>query len=171
MDLQYDDYVIDPMLWCQACDAKSVVCINCKPDYEVVEPSAFQQEDPDFVFDEIYTHHFMRIEKVMTYAIWGWKWTQELAEKHLSEWLKLDEKERKWYAKKIGLAKETDIDEESITLSDERWAFAPVVDSINLYDLQKKNEGWDFRHDGIYIYCICSCDRCGTRKVSCYWGD
>lgn len=75
--IQYEDYVTMPMVWCDACGARSVICIDCR----CLEVSI--TELPDGKREVVYYYPLMKIEKVLNTQLYSWKWTRELADLHL----------------------------------------------------------------------------------------
>ena len=163
---QWPDYVTRPMVWCESCGARSIICIECAPEYEIKDGNA------------TFIYPLVTIDKIINTQLYSWKWTKELYEKHFEEFIKIrntpnlcypgQRKQEGEFAKRIGLEprdEERDPKEEEIEYM---WEFAPAINSI---DGQSPPLPLDMAHDGIYIFHSCHHDACGTNFKCSYWGD
>lgn len=169
---QWVDYVSHPMIWCDKCDRRSFICINCKPTIV---------EEKDMIF---YTYPLLTVNQIVNEELYGWTWTPELFKAHIDEFLKLRsnagerydedrryplEKKQDKFAKKIGL-KHTlrDYDEIDKNPDHEIWKCSAPCDSTNTHDVKLP---LDMSHNGIFIYCKAYCEKCQMVYVCSYWGD
>lgn len=171
--IQWDDYVTSPMLWCDDCGARSIICIDCQPKVEFV-----RSEDSKEV-TIVYLYPLMKVEKVMSDQIYSWQWTPELADRHLGAFLALRQgkcynearEEEVAMARDIGLVARQVDESEIIEETNDLWKVAPIVNSC---DGQAPPIPLDMSYDGTNIYCLCSHQEihssCNTRKVVRYWG-
>jgi hypothetical protein len=166
--IQWSDYVTTPMVWCDSCGARSVICIHCQPEIEVTELGEGRRT-------VVYNYPLMKVEKVLNTQLYSWQWTKELADLYLSDFLKFRQdpkmyyndalKAEKEFAARIGLKSRDD--EEDIGF-DDLWDIAPIIDSL---DGQKPPIPLDMRHDGTNVYFLCYHEACQNRVVVRYWGD
>ena len=149
--LQHEDYVTNPMIWCDGCGRRSFICMNCVP--EVVDGDKALLKCPLLV-----------VRNIVNRQIYNWKWTDELYENYFEEFTSLgcfDEEDE--FAKSIGLENS----DEHEKLPEHYWKYAVDCDSTNTVDVSYL----DMSHDGISIYCDCVCEKCGTESKTEYWGD
>lgn len=161
---QWSDYVTRPMVWCQNCGARSVICIDCPPDFEMKDGKA------------TFIYPLVTIDKVLSTQLYSWKWTPELFKEHIDEFLAIRRNKDLYYSKKIkaeeefaakiGLEpRESESEEEDLS---DLWEIAPVINSV---DGKTPPIPLDMAHDGILIYHTCHHDICGAKFECRYWGD
>lgn len=163
---QYSDYVTMPMIWCQYCDRRSFICVECKPDVTETKDSVS------------YKYPLVTVDRVLNTQLYTWKWTSELFRLHIDEFLKIRGQKDVYYsrkiemeeeyAKKIGLESLEDIEDLTEDEVNQLWECSALCESNNTDDVKLP---LDMSHDGIIIQCKCHCDNCGSVFNAKYWGD
>lgn len=158
--IQSGDYVSHPMVWCDDCGRRSFMCIYCQPE-------TFTKEDC-----VVYKYSLVKVLKVLNRQVYEWRWTPYLFEKHFKDMLRHSYSEEDAFAESIGLKEQKDSfagNPEDIT--EEMWKdYSVICNSTNVEDVRNIMP-LDTSHDGIYVYCQCRCECCGTEFTARYWGD
>lgn len=161
--IEVDDYVTTPMIWCGwgydgSCGGRFFFCPNCDP---IVERSDNPNDSLRF------TYQLLKVKSVVNSQIYKFKWTREKFDQHFEEFIKCEDySHREQLASSFGVEEAYDCFDE--TSEDVPWEFAIECDSYNATDVKLPI---DMSHDGMYIYCKCVCEKCGTESQQTYWGD
>jgi hypothetical protein len=158
--IQSGDYVSHPMVWCDDCGRRSFICIYCQPE-------TFTKKDC-----VVYKYPLVKVLKVINRQIYDWKWTPDLFGRQFQDMLRRSYSEENDFAESIGLEKQDDwFAEDPENIAENIWHdYGVECNSTNVEDV-KNTMPLDLSHDGIYVYCQCRCDSCGTEFNARYWGD
>jgi len=179
---QYSDYITQPMIWCDSCNCRSFICIDCKPEVTLgIQVIKDEDHDGNYIDRDVetltYKYPLMTVERVLNTQLYSWKWTSELFKIHIDKFLAIRQNRTSYYdvnlkseesfAKEIGLEEEKD-NETSIPYDSPVWECSA---ECNSFDTAHVKLPLDMAHDGIVIYCRLRCDRCGIKTTGSYWGD
>lgn len=152
---QWSDYVTHPMIWCEACGRRSFLCISCKPDLKESEDGRCLE----------YTYPLVNVIGVRNYQLYDCKWTDDTYAKYFDELLKVEYHDQENFCQERGIEYCGDDDDRTYK---QDWSRYVKCNSSNTEDVEKPI---DMAHDGIYVYCLCECKKCGVTFQGCYWGD
>lgn len=159
----WEDYVTNPMIWCDKCGRRSFICISCKPELKKSKDGKCLE----------YTYPLMNVIGVRNYQLYDWKWSKETFAKYFDEFLKIDgysdSDAQREFCQERGIERMNEDDNVFYDENDiQDWTCYVSCNSTNAEDVIKPI---DMAHDGIYIYCLCECKKCGIKFEGCYWGD
>lgn len=176
-NLQYDDYVKEPMLWCESCGARSFLDIDLDVFTDLVENSDSKNINNKYyvpLTSDIHMYKF-HLKKVKCVRPNNFDYTsniklsdqqvRELCELNCYKYKQLSEE----IIKKYNLCQiEGDNDDE---YDEKLMNIALLCDSYNVMKpVVPYPKSANFSHDGVYLRCQVE-DEEGNIKNTCFWGD
>lgn len=174
-NLQFSDYVKEPMLWCTSCGARAFLDIDLKEfDNFIDNPKSIGNNCVPLTSD-INAYKFP-LKKVRLVRPNNFDYTsnvrlsdqqvRELCELNYFEYERLSEE----VIKKYDLRRITE-DEDEDENNRQHMNLALTCDSYDVMNpLVPYPKNADFSHDGVYLHCEVE-DKEGKVKTTCFWGD
>lgn len=174
VNVQCDDYVKEPMLWCDSCGARSFLDVDLNLFFDIIDSKSIDNEYYSPLENGVhaYKFHLKKVKKVLPNNF-DYTSNVQLTDQQVRELCELN------YYNYKQLTQETikkydlrEIKEDNYEEYDEK--LMNVALTCDSYNVMKPTIPYPksarFNHDGIYLRCKVE-NKEGNIKNTCFWGD